>query len=150
MSAIFVLGPRELVNVLTTKSTNQFSIENDNSIIIQTKMTDQFILNNAVNEYLNTLSEYEREIYSERFLNDEMKMEFRVNENQGNFEAVFNNFSKDEALGIVDKIFDIYTSLVQERVYKSVIEKLKERDMFLDNEEILEDNSVVLTVSLTR
>ena len=143
------MNPNVLVNLLD-KDSNPLSIENDNSIIIQTKMTDQFILNNAVNDYFKTLPEYEREKFNKRFGTEDIKMEFRINEAHGNFEAVFNNFLKDEALEIVDNIFDIYTSLVQERVYKRVIEKLEETDMFLDNEEILEDNSVVLTVSLNR
>ena len=37
---------------------------------------------------------------------------------------------------------------VQEESYLSIIEKLKENNMTVESEEVLEDNSIVLTVNL--
>ncbi len=37
---------------------------------------------------------------------------------------------------------------MQEYTYKKVVEKLNETDMYIDNEEVLEDNSILLTVNI--
>ncbi|NFE20047.1 hypothetical protein [Clostridium botulinum] len=48
-------------------------------------------------------------------------------------------------LSIID---DEYKHNVQEYTYKKVVEKLNETDMYIDNEEVLEDNSILLTVNI--
>lgn len=37
---------------------------------------------------------------------------------------------------------------MQEYTYKKVVEKLNGTDMYIDNEEVLEDNSILLTVNI--
>ena len=52
----------------------------------------------------------------------------------------------------VDKIMndlnDEYTLNVQEESYLSIIEKLKENSMNIEEEEVLEDNTIVLTINI--
>ncbi|OSA77134.1 hypothetical protein B2H86_03045 [Clostridium botulinum] len=48
-------------------------------------------------------------------------------------------------LSIID---EEYKHNVQEYTYKRVVEKLNETDMYIDNEEVLEDNSILLTVNI--
>ncbi|KOM98442.1 hypothetical protein ACP49_06935 [Clostridium botulinum] len=48
-------------------------------------------------------------------------------------------------LSIID---EEYKHNVQEYTYKKVVEKLNETDMYIDNEEVLEDNSILLTVNI--
>lgn len=77
------------------------------------------------------------------------KMKFRFNKELGTFEVVANNVTRSQATKHVEKIFDIYTGLVQQKVCERVKTKLKEtEEMTLDNEEILEDDTVVLTVGV--
>ena len=40
----------------------------------------------------------------------------------------------------------LYKANLQEQVYKGTKEKLKQKGMMIESEEILEDNSIVLTV----
>ncbi|EJP6474062.1 hypothetical protein NHI66_003454 [Clostridium botulinum] len=49
------------------------------------------------------------------------------------------------SLSIID---EEYKHNVQEYTYKKVIEKLNATDMHIDNEEVLEDNSILLTVNI--
>lgn len=42
----------------------------------------------------------------------------------------------------------LYKANLQEQVYKSTKEQLKQRGMMIESEEILEDNSIILTVSV--
>ena len=50
-----------------------------------------------------------------------------------------------------EKLNDInseYALNTQEETYLSIVEKLKDNNMKLENEEVLEDNTIVLTVNL--
>ena len=55
------------------------------------------------------------------------------------------NFNPQE---MVEDLNNEYTMNVQEESYLSIIEKLKENNMEIEEEEILEDNTIVLTVNV--
>lgn len=75
----------------------------------------------------------------------EHKLRF-VKENESymvSFSAIKNSEQLLEELRCLDSLYKVN---LQEQVYKSTKEKLKQSGMMIESEEILEDNSIVLTV----
>ena len=58
------------------------------------------------------------------------------------------NFDDDETKSLYENITIEYKRMVQEDTYNKVLERLKSRDMAVENEVITEDDSIVLTVTL--
>lgn len=124
-------------------------------LVIPTRMKNKDLIDEAIKKYSQTLPESDKYIFTNKSipLLDKThtigKLKFRFNKELGTFEVVANNFTRSQATKHVEKIFDIYTGLVQQKVCERVKTKLKETDeMTLDNEEVLEDDTVVLTVGL--
>jgi hypothetical protein len=63
------------------------------------------------------------------------------------FLAIFSgDIPKENAENYLTEFQDTYTTLVQQNTYQKLLEKIKERNLNLESEEITEDNSIVLTL----
>lgn len=71
----------------------------------------------------------------------------RQNENEA-YKVVISHFENDNAKEKINDLNDEYNLNVQEESYLSIVEKLKENSMEIENEEVLEDNTIVLTINL--
>lgn len=49
---------------------------------------------------------------------------------------------------MISSLNDEYSSLIQEIVYKTVIDNLGENNLSLESEEVLDDDSIVLTLNV--
>ena len=64
------------------------------------------------------------------------------------YNVVISHLEKDNAEEKIQDLASEYSSNVQEESYLSIIEKLKENNLTLENEEVLEDDTIVLTINL--
>lgn len=71
----------------------------------------------------------------------------RQNENEA-YKVVISHFENDNAEEKINDLNAEYNLNVQEESYLSIVEKLKENSMEIENEEVLEDNTIVLTINL--
>ena len=71
----------------------------------------------------------------------------RQNENEA-YKVVISHFENDNAEEKINDLNDEYNLNVQEESYLSIVEKLKENSMEIENEEVLDDNTIVLTINL--
>ena len=62
--------------------------------------------------------------------------------------VVIKALDTDDIEGKIRDLNNEYTVNVQEKSYNSIVAKLKENNMQIENEEICEDNTIVLTVNL--
>lgn len=120
-------------------------LEND-VIIFKTKMKNALILQKAV---INLQ-------YQHRVLNkDHMELQledgniiFQKNE-ENSLQAIFSeNMSQKQAELYINEIYDEYTTLVQQETYEKLLENIKNRNLNLESEEVTEDNSIVLTLTV--
>lgn len=116
--------------------------------IYQTAYTDIGLLTKTLKEHgvENLLSNNDNEITCEV---EDYKLTFY----RENSEQAFNlKIACPENISSVnEKIDDLnneYTLNVQEEAYLHIIEKLKENNLELEHEEVLDDNTIVLTVNL--
>lgn len=72
----------------------------------------------------------------------------RENENDVYNLKVFMNCDAD-AQGLVNELFGEYCVNTQESTYQKIVERLEEKNLQIDEEEILEDNSIMLTINLS-
>lgn len=54
--------------------------------------------------------------------------------------------SQTQIESYVSEIYDEYTTIVQQKTYQKLVEKIKDRNLHLESEEVTEDNSIVLTL----
>lgn len=54
--------------------------------------------------------------------------------------------SQTQIESYLSEIYDEYTTIVQQKTYKKLVEKIKDRNLHLESEEVTEDNSIVLTL----
>jgi hypothetical protein len=120
-------------------------LEND-EIIYKTKMKDALILQEAVInlEYQpNILNKEEMEIQLE-----DGNIVFQKNEDN-TFQVMFSeNMSQEQVEAVISEIYDEYTTLVQQQTYEKLLENIKHRNLILESEEVTEDNSIVLTLTV--
>ena len=77
------------------------------------------------------------------------KGSIRFQLNQNTFDMILTgNFDDDETKSLYENITREYKKMVQEDTYNKVLERLKSRNMAVENEVITEDDSIVLTVTL--
>lgn len=60
------------------------------------------------------------------------------------------NLSTEKSEIDIKELCDEYKKVVQEDVYKNLLENAQDKGMKLENEEVLEDNSILLTFDLER
>lgn len=64
------------------------------------------------------------------------------------YNLIISSTKEFNANEMVEDLNNEYTLNVQEESYLSIVEKLKENNMEIEDEEILEDNTIVLTVNV--
>lgn len=144
MSVSMVLIPIA-IGVAGTLFVNVEPLEND-VIIFKTKMKNALILQEAV---INL--EYQPNILNK----DQMEIQleygniiFQKNEDNA-LQATFSeNISQKQAEAYIAEIYDEYTTLVQQQTYEKLIENIKSRNLNLELEEVTEENSIVLTLTV--
>lgn len=111
-----------------------------------TPFTDKSILLKTLDEhgFINIHEEYGK-IYA-KYQN--YYLQFERNQETEPYRVSINCLEKDSAEEKLDDLNTEYSMNVQEESYLSIIEKLKENNMEIESEEVLDDNSIVLTVNL--
>lgn len=80
---------------------------------------------------------------------EEFTLEFRQKEPGVPYELSFTGYKDTRAVyNAVRQLDEGYRSAVQEYTYVNVKKKLEEKSLTVENEEIMEDNSIVLTVTI--
>ncbi len=142
MSAFLFLIPLGLAVV----STGMAFIDEENYYSIPTKMVEENLLKQVLKGYSSAVLENKESLA--QHLEDGV-IYFRKNEKIGNFEAVFSKeIPQEEAINLISSLNDEYSSLIQEIVYKTVIDNLGENNLSLESEEVLDDDSIVLTLNV--
>lgn len=112
----------------------------------ETPFTDKNILLKTLDEhgFTNIQEEFGKisAIYGNYHLS------FEKNDETGPYQVLIKCLEQDSAEEKLDDLNSEYSMNVQEESYLSIIEKLKENNMTVESEEVLEDNSIVLTVNL--
>lgn len=119
-------------------------LEQEEPLLIQTIMRNASILQEtAVNLGYEPviLNEHQMEIQLE-----EGNMIFHSGEDDIFLATFRGNISKENAESYMTEFHDAYTTLVQQRTYQKLLEKIKERNLNLESEKVTEDNSIVLTL----
>ena len=133
---------------------NDDSLHVYDELVIPTGMKNKDLLDEAIKKYEKTLPTSEKNLFNNVMLPGKgqmnEKIKFRFNKEENCFEAVACRVTGSKrSIEHVENIFNIYTGLVQQKVYERVKTKLEETNvMTLDNEEVLEDESIVLTVGV--
>ncbi len=121
------------------------ALEND-LIIFKTKMKNALILQEAV---INL--EYQPTILNKDQMEIQLKdgnIIFEKNEDN-TLQATFNeNIPQEQVEAFIAEIYDEYSALVQQQTYEKLLENIKNRNLNLESEEITEDNSIVLTLTV--
>ncbi|MGK7873195.1 MAG: hypothetical protein AB4426_07750 [Xenococcaceae cyanobacterium] len=72
------------------------------------------------------------------------RLVFALNQ-QGTFDAYFVSTAVNEAKAFLSKLDNQYRRLVQQQSYETVVRRAEEQGMILEQEEVSEDGTVVLT-----
>lgn len=115
-------------------------------MIIETRMKDETLLSQALEEWSCSFREVESIDSFE--LGKENEVAFLVDE-EGCYSLVLPGSANREAFTEwVEKVERSYNHYLQQSVYRNLIERAKEQGMILETEEILEDNSIQVTYIL--
>ena len=79
---------------------------------------------------------------------DNYKLHFEKTEESKPYNLRISCLEKDNAEEKVGDLSTEYTMNVQEDAYLHIIDKLKENNMDIESEEVLDDNTIVLTVNI--
>lgn len=143
MSVVIILLPVAIAAAGTLGTMSTVSEENSDIIFLPTQMTDEKLLEKALNNYGHKTSLNGKNINLE-----DSQVIFQMNEN-GIFDAFFTgNTSEEYAKNFVSDTYEEYTKLVQEQVYLNLLENLKESNLRLESEEVEKDNSIILTLTM--
>lgn len=154
-----------LVEALAAVEDNETTVDN------KTKLKDQFELNNFNQEEFKIKNEFETAFMDAKILQKTLQehgcTDFQFYEN--NFftctlEGMHLEFSKEnenlpykmlvkcnenELLqAFCDELSEEYTGNTQEETYNKIKDRLKEKNLEISQEELLEDDSIVLTINL--
>lgn len=117
-------------------------------IVLETRMKDEELLKKALEEWSCAFRQIDT-LDSLKSLN-ENEITFMLDE-EGRYLLVLPESSDRNAyLEWLDKVETSYTHYLQQRVYQNLIEKAKNKGMVLENEELLDDNSIQLTYILNQ
>ncbi|KPB03423.1 hypothetical protein [Bacillus sp. CHD6a] len=111
--------------------------------ILPTIMKDSVLLQQALDNYgcQTTSIDYDHLSYK---IGD-IQIIFQYSENQ-TFEAVFKkDIPREAAEEFVERLHEEYTSLVQQKTYKMLVERAKEKGLILETEHVNKQNSIVLS-----
>ena len=113
----------------------------------ETPFTDKALLIKTLKEHgVNNISEHGTEKISCTVEN--YKLIFTKTGNETPYYLHIRCLETDNAEEKLNDISSEYALNVQEEVYLNIIEKLKNNDMTIENEEVTEDNTIVLTVNI--
>ncbi|MBE7706418.1 MAG: hypothetical protein E7Z91_04155 [Cyanobacteria bacterium SIG30] len=79
---------------------------------------------------------------------ENIKFEFTKNENDTYVVLTYYNGSKEDLVNTMSNLNNEYCQNVQEKTYETIKQKAQEENMEIESEEILEDNSILLTINL--
>ena len=133
-----------IIELKSKKKTVNYERDGSTSIIIPTEFKNSALIEKALFKYgLKTAGNKDN-------LNAMLeKGSIRFQLNQNTFDMILTgNFDDDETKSLYENITIEYKRMVQEDTYNKVLERLKSRDMAVENEVITEDDSIVLTVTL--
>ena len=133
-----------IIELKSKKKTVNYERDGATSIIIPTEFKNSALIEQALFKYgLKTAGNKDD-------LNAMLeKGSIRFQLNQNTFDMILTgNFDDDETKSLYENITREYKKMVQEDTYNKVLERLKSRNMAVENEVITEDDSIVLTVTL--
>ncbi len=124
--------------------------QNSSDILYQTKFETPFVDKELL---IKTLSEHGGEITenkenSVKFQIEKFILDFSREDINLPFSLTIKHTSRQNPQEKFTDISQEYTLNVQEQSYQSIVEKLKENNMQIEEEEIEEDNTIVLTINL--
>ena len=113
----------------------------------KTNYTDKGVLINTLTEHgAKNLSENNGDITCELF---GMDMKYSKTEDGKAYNLVIERVTdKSECEGLISDLNDEYGLNIQEITYKKILERIGSQNMHLESEEVLDDNSIVLTIEI--
>lgn len=112
-----------------------------------TNYTDKGVLINTLTEHgAKNLSEDGDNINCELF---GMQMKYTKNQDNNSYSLVIEHvIDKSECEDVLTEINEEYGLNIQEMTYKKILDRIDSENMRLESEEVLEDNSIVLTIEV--
>ena len=112
----------------------------------ETPFVDKNILLKTLEEHgFSNIQETEGKISAEY---QNYSVQFEKESEEKPYNLLIRYAIEDDVYGKVNDLNEEYSMNVQEESYISIIEKLKNNNMELESEEVLDDNTIVLTVNL--
>jgi len=112
----------------------------------ETPFMDKEILRKTLEEHgVKNISEWDNSMVGDV---DNYKLTFEKPEADKPYNLRISCLEKDNAEEKIGDLSNEYAMNVQEDAYMHIIEKLKENNMQIENEEVMDDNTIVLTVNI--
>ncbi len=120
-----------------------FTIENE----FETAFTDEKILNKTLQEHGCTdFQYYENGVFTCTL--EGMNLEFSKESVNSNYKMIV-KCNEDELLkSFCEELSEEYTGNTQEETYNKIKDRLKQKNLEISQEELMEDDSIVLTINL--
>jgi len=141
MSIELVLIPMAIVAIDEFSKTRKEKSEN-NYLMLETAMKDESLLKQVLSEWDCTMDILTDTISIKKKINQVM---FTLNEHHAFSLVLPKGANQVEYKKWLNEIEEAYAHLIQQRVYEQLIYQAQARGMNLEDEEILEDNSIQLT-----
>lgn len=110
----------------------------------KTIFKDESLLIKTLSEHgVQNITSQDNKVYGNL---DALKFKFEKNEEGLYIMNITHN--KDEDLSVVEELNEEYQLNVQEQSYMNIKKNLEKQNLQIDTEEVLEDNSIMLTVNL--
>lgn len=148
----------QMISSCISGSMNKCSLEKElqkgaeyvhNNAFFTTKINDNSILRSALEKLEYKEMNYKNENYIEVVMNG-FSVRFDKNKSEV-FKATFSgNIDQKGAQAFLDNLYLEYTKGVQQAVYYGIMEKAKNRNIKLESEEVLDDNSILLTFDIDK
>lgn len=135
---------KEIAEGISNRTENKKS----NNICIDTRMKDETLLKKALEEWSCSFRQVETPDALKTV--NENEVTFMINED-GCYMLVLPDTADQKAFSEwIENVEKSYTHFLQQSVYLNLIEKAKDQGMILEQEELLEDNSIQLTYIVNR
>lgn len=143
MSVTLALIPVAIAVAGAVSTRKQGREESPRGFRLETRMKDEELLRTALERY-GCKNVVKDESVDAAW--GETRMLFERDE-RGVFHAVFTkDISAENATSFLTELDAEYALLVQENVYRNLISRANEKGLIVESDEILEDNSVVITL----
>lgn len=146
MSISLALIPFAIAAITAISTGSSKTIGEEREIKIKTGIMDKNMLLSSLDNYGYMYQVVEDDIITHI---GNAKVTFCKNEQNG-YDAVVvgSNLSAEKSEIDIQDIYDEYQKVVQEDVYKNLLCNAESKGMKLENEEVLEDNSILLTFNI--